>query len=40
MFDRAVSGYHWAIDREEWTAAWEYRELIDQIHDLAEKAAA
>jgi len=29
MFDRAVAGYYWALDVEEWSAAFEYRALID-----------
>jgi hypothetical protein len=40
MFDRAAAGYHWAIDHEAWTAAWEYAELAEQIHELQERLAA
>jgi hypothetical protein len=40
MFDRATAGYLWAVEHEQWSAAFEYRELIDQIRDLSEQAAA
>lgn len=40
MFDRLVAGYYWALDREEWTAAWEYLDLIDEVHRLEERLAA
>ena len=40
MFDRCVIGYYASLDAEEWSAVFEYRELIDHIHDLSERAAA
>lgn len=40
MFDRCVAGYYASLDAEEWSAAFEYRELIDHIHNLAERVAA
>jgi hypothetical protein len=40
MFDRCVAGYYWAIAVQEWSAAFEYSELLDQIGSLRERAAA
>lgn len=40
MFDRCVRGYFASIDAEEWSDAFEYRKLIDYIHNLAERVAA
>jgi hypothetical protein len=40
MFDRCVNGYYAALEAEEWGAAFEYRDLIDHIHQLAERVAA
>ena len=39
MFDRAIAGYYWAIEAEEWSAAFEYRVLLDSIHLVAERVA-
>ena len=40
MFDRCVIGYYASLDAEEWSAAFEYRELIEHIHNMAERVAA
>jgi hypothetical protein len=40
QFDRAVAAYYWALDREEWSALFECRVILDSIHGLAERLAA
>jgi hypothetical protein len=40
MFNRCAVGYYACLDAEEWSAAFEYHLLIEQIHELAEKVAA
>lgn len=40
MFDSAVAGYYAALDAEQWSAAFEFRVLIDDVYLLAERIAA
>jgi hypothetical protein len=37
---RCADGYRWAIDAEEWSAAFEYGQLIDRIDSLLRERAA
>ena len=40
QFDRCVVAYYWALDREEWSAVFECRVILDTIHTLTERLAA
>jgi hypothetical protein len=39
MFDRVAAGYLWAVDAEEWTAAWVAPVELDALHASAVEAA-